>query len=585
LSFLGYAQNKTAELNKKNILIEKTDSLFLVFKSQNNDSIKINTLNEIFKELNKVTSDTLLKFYNKYEPYISKKATFEQIYSANSTIGYFGQITGKFNLSLEKFTVNLKQSIANNDTARIANAYGNIGNSYFNLNQIKDAILAYNNALEIFETTKNTRGLASIYGVLGNLYLQNEDYKTAISNYKKSKKHFKTLNSKYGIATSNMNIGIVYRNLKEYEKSLSYFKKAETIYSEIKYNIGLALIYGNIGNLHFEFGNHKKALFYQKKCFLITKELGIKKNMVKSLAFITDYYISMNKPNKAIEYGLMALNSAKKNSFTNSTNEIYEKLYIAYKKQNKFNEALKFLELSKKSKDSISEIERKNNIDKLLTEFETKEKEKEITLLKKDAKIKSLEIEKKDNRIKTTTIILIIILLFTIISMVLYFQKRASYLLLVEQNVKLTKSDIEKEGTSKIEISETAKAIEKYSETKLDASQKKELIDSIIILMEEEKYFLNTQFTINDFAKELQSNRNYLSKIINEYFNTNFNNFVNEFRVKEARKLLLSNKYENYTIEGIANSVGFHSKATFNNAFKKFTGVTPSFFKNNTQSL
>ena len=88
-----------------------------------------------------------------------------------------------------------------------------------------------------------------------------------------------------------------------------------------------------------------------------------------------------------------------------------------------------------------------------------------------------------------------------------------------------------------------------------------------------------------DFAKKLHSNRNYLSQIINEHFNVNFNNFVNEYRIKESRKLLLSSKYENYTIEGIATTVGFHSKTTFNNAFKKFTGVTPSFFRKNSPKL
>ena len=57
-----------------------------------------------------------------------------------------------------------------------------------------------------------------------------------------------------------------------------------------------------------------------------------------------------------------------------------------------------------------------------------------------------------------------------------------------------------------------------------------------------------------------------------------FNNFVNEYRVKEVRKRLINSESNNYSIEGIAKSVGFHSKSTFNASFKKCTGVTPSFF-------
>ncbi|MDD4149255.1 MAG: helix-turn-helix domain-containing protein [Bacteroidales bacterium] len=79
----------------------------------------------------------------------------------------------------------------------------------------------------------------------------------------------------------------------------------------------------------------------------------------------------------------------------------------------------------------------------------------------------------------------------------------------------------------------------------------------------------------------LNTNRNYLSQLINETFAMNFNNYINEFSVHKARKLLINSEFFNYAIEAIASEAGFHSKATFNTSFKKFAGVTPSFFKNN----
>ncbi|MCD4795326.1 MAG: helix-turn-helix domain-containing protein [Bacteroidales bacterium] len=97
--------------------------------------------------------------------------------------------------------------------------------------------------------------------------------------------------------------------------------------------------------------------------------------------------------------------------------------------------------------------------------------------------------------------------------------------------------------------------------------------------MEEKKYFLNPKFTIEDCAKELHTNRKYISQVINESLEINFNNFVNEYRVKEVRKFLINPEYNNYSLNGIASMAGFHSRATFNSAFKKFTGLTPSYFK------
>ena len=103
--------------------------------------------------------------------------------------------------------------------------------------------------------------------------------------------------------------------------------------------------------------------------------------------------------------------------------------------------------------------------------------------------------------------------------------------------------------------------------------------------MIERKPFTQKQFTINDLAHLLNTNRNYLSQIINDYYKTNFNNYINDLRIKEARKMLISSDYSYYSIEGVGEAVGFHSKATFNTAFKKFTGVTPSFYKENAEKF
>ena len=58
----------------------------------------------------------------------------------------------------------------------------------------------------------------------------------------------------------------------------------------------------------------------------------------------------------------------------------------------------------------------------------------------------------------------------------------------------------------------------------------------------------------------------------------NFYDFINKYRVEEAKKLLIEDIH-NYKILAIAYEVGFNSKATFNRVFKKFTELTPSEFK------
>ncbi|HKK67679.1 MAG TPA: helix-turn-helix domain-containing protein [Bacteroidales bacterium] len=110
-------------------------------------------------------------------------------------------------------------------------------------------------------------------------------------------------------------------------------------------------------------------------------------------------------------------------------------------------------------------------------------------------------------------------------------------------------------------------------------AKKELLMESILKLMEKEKPYMDPKLTIFEFSKALDINKTYISKVINDQMNENFSSFINRYRIEEAKKYLKAAEYENYTIEGIAHTVGFNSKASFNNAFKKFTGMTPSAFK------
>lgn len=59
----------------------------------------------------------------------------------------------------------------------------------------------------------------------------------------------------------------------------------------------------------------------------------------------------------------------------------------------------------------------------------------------------------------------------------------------------------------------------------------------------------------------------------------NFFDFINSHRITEAKKRLISSQYKHLSIEGIAFDVGFKTKTSFNTAFNKFVGTTPSKFR------
>lgn len=107
------------------------------------------------------------------------------------------------------------------------------------------------------------------------------------------------------------------------------------------------------------------------------------------------------------------------------------------------------------------------------------------------------------------------------------------------------------------------------------------LKNKLIVLMEDEKPYLEGDISLLKLAGLMNLSAHHLSYLLNAGFGKNFFQFVNTYRVEESKKLLLSKDYEHLSIIGIAYDSGFNSKTAFNTVFKKHTGMTPSAFKKN----
>lgn len=95
-------------------------------------------------------------------------------------------------------------------------------------------------------------------------------------------------------------------------------------------------------------------------------------------------------------------------------------------------------------------------------------------------------------------------------------------------------------------------------------------------LFDEEKIYLRSRLSLEDLAEELKLPVRYVSHLINKYYQTNFNAYVNVYRIKEVRRKLGDPKEKHKTLLAIALECGFNSKSTFNQVFKQQTGETPS---------
>lgn len=109
--------------------------------------------------------------------------------------------------------------------------------------------------------------------------------------------------------------------------------------------------------------------------------------------------------------------------------------------------------------------------------------------------------------------------------------------------------------------------------------QKAESIkNELVALMETQLLFERPDLTLNEVAKKLNINAVLLSKVVNQQFNLNFNDYINQYRVNAVIKRLSIPAFKNQTLLAIAFDAGFNSKATFNRSFKKFTQKNPKDF-------
>ena len=120
---------------------------------------------------------------------------------------------------------------------------------------------------------------------------------------------------------------------------------------------------------------------------------------------------------------------------------------------------------------------------------------------------------------------------------------------------------------------------QKYEQSRLTEAEKKEYLQKLEDYFISEKPYLKSELTISEVAKNLDVSAKYLSQVINESLGKNFYDFINSYRIDEAKKQLNKTNDSKKTVLEVLYESGFNSKSAFNNAFKRQTGYTPTQYR------
>lgn len=129
-------------------------------------------------------------------------------------------------------------------------------------------------------------------------------------------------------------------------------------------------------------------------------------------------------------------------------------------------------------------------------------------------------------------------------------------------------------------LNETEKGLPRANQTRaalLSAERMQLIASKLEHAMKEDKLFLQDNLSLNKLSESISESENHISETLSQFLHTKFFQFVNSFRIEEAKKALQDS---DKLITSIAFDVGFNSKSTFNTAFKKIVGDSPSAYRN-----
>jgi len=120
-----------------------------------------------------------------------------------------------------------------------------------------------------------------------------------------------------------------------------------------------------------------------------------------------------------------------------------------------------------------------------------------------------------------------------------------------------------------------------YPEFDSKETNQKLLKEKLLRLFEDEALYRNASLKITQVSSQLQTNRTYISNIINREFSCSFSEFVNKYRISEAKKLLTDISFKKFSLNYISEKVGFGSLSIFIRVFKELQGISPGKYRQN----
>lgn len=493
----------------------------------------------------------------------------------------YAELDGKPDSALVCFTIvtgRSKRNMTEKDKHLLMHAY--IGRWYVYFFCYFDYSQAYENLSHAQELAEGMeRGMGRVLLNFGCMYQtiseQSGDLKPdslALDYYKRSYWQSRTENdsASWRMAISNMiTVAHSLKQLPAINKELENYRSLPSPKSNDSYNL---LMFEGFSAL--EKGQFDKAeTSFMRQKDLLTDNIGNIRYSYVIYANLSRVYAAKGDYAKALKILSKSDSLVNVLDMKDARLELYHLMADYHDKLNHKQQAEEYRNLYFRLKDSLLNYHQVASVGELRFLGEMKKVDKQIQNMEHQRRVQNMVIAAI---VAITLIILLSMLIVWRKNRLLRQRNESLYLKNVEM---LKKEEEERERRHElerlVEMQNTPKP--KYQSSSLDEESKKKILSDIVSIMETSDEIFSSDFTAQRLAVLVGEKYNNVSLVINEHYGTNFNALLNEYRIQEACKRMNDLKrFGHLTIEGIANGVGFKSRTSFIQAFKKYTGLTPS---------
>ena len=427
-------------------------------------------------------------------------------------------LTGDLSNALEAYLKSLKLSEAKGNEVDIAKSWLNIAELYLqqqtNIDEVEPRL---KESLKVFSEAGDSIDMAATYQNLSSLYLEKNDYVLGELYIRRSIELYKQLDNWYGLLRSNNNLGLIYLLTGKEQQAEALF--ASTLSEARERGVELLQInlLFNIAKAYELRGDYPQAFEKFEEAVRIAKQLDQQQFEGNALFEMIVVAGKMNDRTLIDKYRLLYMQWTQR-SRTVEQNTIMQELRLLY------------------------------DFDQLRARL--------------DQQASMLQLRRQQIQLLVFLVMLTLGALTVILIMYNRNRKLMGYLY---RNARLQE-----------EVETVAGA--NQQPTDVQDLRNRQLFEKIDRAVATERLYLSSDLSLAELSRQVGSNETYVSAAINSVMGINFNTYINRYRIREAKQLLLDPSYESQWNEVYA-ACGFNSRSSFYRIFKQEVGLSPSEYR------